>query len=81
MTIQPIDQPTSQPHLCVIPGDGVGQEVIPVAVEVLRAASPDLAVVEAEAGWETFQRIEAALPTETLEAARSCGAVLFGAAF
>jgi homoisocitrate dehydrogenase len=65
--------------LCVIPGDGIGQEVIPATVEVLRAALPGLTVTQAEAGWETFQRTGAALPPETLEAARACGSVLFGA--
>ena len=71
---------TQQTRLCVIPGDGIGQEVIPVAVKVLRAKMPELRVVEAEAGWETFRRTgTTALPEETLEAARACGAVLFGA--
>jgi homoisocitrate dehydrogenase len=79
MTTRPSDQFTNYLYLCVIPGDGVGQEVIPVAVEVLRAALPGLAIVEAEAGWETFQRTGAALPPETLEVAHACGAVLFGA--
>ena len=79
MISQPNDQPTSQPRLCVIPGDGVGREVIPVAVEVLRGALPELGVIEAQAGWETFQRTGASFPQETLQAARSCGAVLFGA--
>jgi homoisocitrate dehydrogenase len=65
--------------LCVIPGDGVGQEVIPVAVRVLRVVMPELEVVEAGAGWGTFQEIGAALPEETLKTARACGAVLFGA--
>jgi homoisocitrate dehydrogenase len=69
----------SSHQLCVIPGDGIGQEVIPAAVEVLRAALPGLTVTQAEAGWETFQRTGTALPPETLEAARACGAVLFGA--
>lgn len=69
----------SNHQLCVIPGDGIGQEVIPAAVEVLRAALPGLTVTQAEAGWETFQRTGTALPPETLEAARACGAVLFGA--
>src|SRR5574342_862436 len=68
-----------QPRLCVIPCDGIGQEVIPVAVNVLRVALPDLVVVEAEAGWGTFQRIGTALPPATLEAAHDCRAVLFGA--
>jgi homoisocitrate dehydrogenase len=79
MTTRPSDQLTKRPHLCAIPGDGAGQEVIPIAVDVLRAALPGLAIVEAEAGWETFQRTGLALPPETLETARACGAVLFGA--
>jgi homoisocitrate dehydrogenase len=66
-------------RLCVIPGDGVGTEVIPPAVAALRAVLPGLEAVEAEAGWATFQRTGAALPPETLEAARACGALLFGA--
>ena len=70
---------TEQPRLCVIPGDGIGQEVIPIAVNVLRAALSDLVVVEAEAGWGTFQRTGTALPPATLQAARDCQAVLFGA--
>jgi homoisocitrate dehydrogenase len=79
MTTRPLDPLTKRPHLCVISGDGVGQEVVPIAVEVLRAALPGLAIMEAEAGWETFQRTGLALPPETLEAARACGGVLFGA--
>jgi homoisocitrate dehydrogenase len=65
--------------VCVIPGDGVGREVIPAALTVLRAALPGVEVVEAEAGWATFQQTGHALPPETLAAARACGAVLFGA--
>ena len=37
--------------LCVIPGDGVGREVIPCAVEALRRVAPDLETVDADAGW------------------------------
>ena len=67
------------PKLCVIPGDGIGREVIPAAVRVLTAAVPDLQVVEAEAGWDCFQRRGTAVPEETLVAIRECGAGLFGA--
>jgi homoisocitrate dehydrogenase len=70
---------TQQTYLCAIPGDGVGKEVIPAAVDVLDAALPDLVVIEAEAGWGAFQRTGVALPSVTLEVARACGAVLFGA--
>ena len=33
--------------LCVIPGDGIGREVIPAAVRVLQAVVPDLETVDA----------------------------------
>ena len=67
------------PKLCVIAGDGIGQEVIPAAVQVLDAAVPDLQIVEAEAGWDCFQQRGTAVPEETLAAIRECGAALFGA--
>ena len=66
-------------RLCVIPGDGIGQEVVPIAVEILTALMPDIIVSEAEAGWTVFQRTGTALPSETLDLARKTGAVLFGA--
>ncbi len=66
-------------RLCVLPGDGVGREVVPAALRVLRAVAPDLEVVLAEAGWETFRRRGTALPPESLAAVRRCGAALFGA--
>ncbi|MEN6409753.1 MAG: isocitrate/isopropylmalate family dehydrogenase, partial [Anaerolineaceae bacterium] len=67
------------PKICVIPGDGIGREVIPAAVQVLRAVIPDLETLPAEAGWECFLKRGTAVPSETLEAIRSCGAALFGA--
>ncbi len=66
-------------RLCVIPGDGIGREVVPVAVAVLQRLLPDLVLVEAEAGWDCFQRHGVAVPEATLQAMRSCGAGLFGA--
>lgn len=65
--------------LCVIPGDGIGQEVVPVAVRVLERLLPDLQVTEAEAGWDCFQRHGQSVPEATLQAMRDCGAGLFGA--
>lgn len=67
------------PRLCVIEGDGIGQEVVPAAVRVLEAAVPGLETVTAEAGWGCFQRRGTSAPAETLQAIRSCGAALFGA--
>jgi homoisocitrate dehydrogenase len=67
------------PRLCVVPGDGVGKEVVPVALDVLQSVVPELQVTYAQAGWQTFQETGEALPPETLDAVRHCGALLFGA--
>lgn len=67
------------PRLCVIAGDGIGQEVIPAAVKVLTAVIPTLETVPAEAGWGAFEKYGMSVPKETLAALRACGAGLFGA--
>lgn len=66
-------------RVCVIPGDGIGPEVIGAATRTLLALAPGAGLVEAEAGWGAFERHGAALPPATLEAARAADAVLFGA--
>ncbi len=65
--------------LCVIEGDGIGQEVVPAAVRVLRQVLPQLEIVPAAAGWDKFQETGDALPAETVTIAKEAGAVLFGA--
>jgi len=67
------------PDLCIIEGDGIGREVIPAAVRVLRAAVPALETIQAPAGWDCFLEKGASVPEETLTAIRGCGAALFGA--
>lgn len=67
------------PTCCVMPGDGIGNEVIPAATAVLRAVVTNLDIVEAEAGWDCFQRHGVSVPQATLDAVRACGAGLFGA--
>ncbi len=65
--------------ICLIPGDGIGQEVIPATAEILQAMNLDLKFVEGKAGFACFQQCGDALPTETLSLARQADAVLFGA--
>jgi len=55
------------PTLVLIPGDGIGQEVVPEAARVLQAVLPTLQIVESEAGWATFQRHGVSVPAATLE--------------
>ncbi|MBE0696996.1 MAG: isocitrate/isopropylmalate dehydrogenase family protein [Anaerolineaceae bacterium] len=71
--------PNKKLRLCVIEGDGIGQEVIPAAVRVLQAVIPGLETFPAQAGWECFQQKGVSVPQETLDAVRECGAALFGA--
>ena len=65
--------------LCVIEGDGIGREVVPAAVRVLRQVLPELEVAAADAGWDTFQDTGDALPQITVDLAKESQAVLFGA--
>lgn len=66
-------------ELCVIEGDGIGTEVIPAAVEVLQHLLPDLTIRTGRAGWDCFNDIGTSLPEDTVQTARECRAVLFGA--
>ena len=67
-------------HVVVIPGDGIGQEVVPAAVSVLEAVDVDLSFTEAEAGDHVARAGGDPLPAETRELAATADATLFGAA-
>lgn len=66
-------------RLCVIPGDGIGREVVPVAVRALQRLLPGLQTIQLEAGWDCFTRHGTSVPQATLEQLREHGAGLFGA--
>jgi len=71
---------TVQPYrIALIPGDGIGAEVVPAARRVLEATGLVFDFVDLDAGWGTFQRTGAALPPETLAALRTCDGAIFGA--
>jgi len=65
-------------EIAVIAGDGIGQEVVPAAVDVL-AAVGEFDFVEAEAGDRVRDERGTALPAETYELVASADATLFGA--
>ncbi|QSG02053.1 isocitrate/isopropylmalate dehydrogenase family protein [Natranaeroarchaeum sulfidigenes] len=67
-------------RIAVIPGDGIGQEVTPAAVEVLDALDIEFDFVEGDAGDATKAETGEALPQDTRELARGADATLFGAA-
>ncbi|UJJ30494.1 isocitrate/isopropylmalate family dehydrogenase [Halopseudomonas maritima] len=66
-------------RLCVIAGDGIGPEVVPVAVDALQRLLPGLRTCEADAGWGCFERTGTSVPQATLDLMKSCGAGIFGA--
>jgi len=66
-------------EILVIPGDGIGAEVLPVAVDVLDAVG-DFEFVRADAGDAVAAETGTALPEEARAAAESADATLFGAA-
>ncbi|MBB3939848.1 3-isopropylmalate dehydrogenase [Novosphingobium fluoreni] len=67
-------------RIAVFAGDGIGPEVTAEAVRVLQALDlPGLELVEGDVGGAAYRKHGHPLPPETLEIARSCGAILFGA--
>ena len=76
----------SNPHvfeICVLPGDGIGVEVIeatlPLLEQVAKGASFGFRFQEHAAGAQHYKASGEALPATTLEAARKADAILFGA--
>jgi homoisocitrate dehydrogenase len=65
--------------ITLIPGDGIGQEVIPAARDVLESLGLPLRFQEADAGFGTFESRGDALPPDTLDRCAQSDAILFGA--
>ncbi len=66
--------------IAVFPGDGIGAEVTREAVRVLEALDlSGLTLFEGDVGAIAYKRHGHPLPAETLDMAKACDAVLFGA--
>ncbi|MFB6095517.1 MAG: isocitrate/isopropylmalate dehydrogenase family protein [Halodesulfurarchaeum sp.] len=66
--------------IAVVPGDGIGEEVVPAAVRVLEALAPQFTFHRVEAGDHVERREGDPLPEETRSTVASADATLFGAA-
>ena len=70
-------------RIAVLPGDGIGPEIVRAAVDVLRAAAErfglSLELREALVGGCAYEAVGHPLPPETLAICRDSEAVLFGA--
>lgn len=65
--------------IAIIPGDGIGPEVVEAAVRVLDALDLEIDYLHADAGLACKKREGEYLPEATLAAVREADAVLFGA--
>ncbi len=65
--------------VAVLPGDGIGPEIIAEAVRVLRALDERFELEFADVGGTAYDRHGHPLPESTLKLAREADAVLFGA--
>ncbi len=65
--------------ITVIPGDGIGPEVMGVTLDILKASNLKFDFQEARAGYACFEDTGSVLPDETVEMAKSSDATLFGA--
>lgn len=66
-------------RICLLPGDGIGPEVLDCVEQVLRALPLDLEFTCAEIGFGAYERLGTPLPDSTLKAISDSSAALFGA--
>lgn len=66
-------------RICLLPGDGIGPEVIECAENVLHALPLDFEFVRADIGFGAYERCGTPLPDSTLDEIQSSSAALFGA--
>lgn len=65
--------------IVTMPGDGIGNQVLPEAIRVLKAVEFDAEYVHADIGWECWCNEGNALPERTIELLRKHKLGLFGA--
>ncbi len=65
--------------ITVIPGDGIGLEVMDATLHVLESLNININYIKAYAGNECFKRTGTTIPSETIELTLESDATLFGA--
>lgn len=65
--------------LAILPGDGIGPEIVAQAVKVLNALKLEISMTEAPIGGAGYEAVGDPLPDATLQLAKDSDAVLLGA--
>jgi isocitrate dehydrogenase (NAD+) len=68
----------SKHRVVLLPGDGIGPEVVDAARRVVEASGVDVEWVPMEIGLAAFERHRDTLPAEVVQEIRSCGVALKG---
>ncbi|MFY7966801.1 MAG: isocitrate/isopropylmalate family dehydrogenase, partial [Polynucleobacter sp.] len=66
-------------NIAVLPGDGIGPEIVAEAVKVLKALQLPISMETAPVGGAAYDLAGHPLPPATLDLAKSADAILFGA--
>ena len=66
--------------IAVIPGDGIGKEVMEATLHILDASKLEFEYTFADAGDEIAEKTGIPLPEETIDIVKQSQACLFGAA-
>ncbi|RLF30694.1 MAG: isocitrate/isopropylmalate dehydrogenase family protein, partial [Thermoplasmata archaeon] len=66
-------------HIAVLPGDGVGKDVMDAAMIVLDTIGLDAEYIYGDVGWEFWKNEGNPLPDRTIELLRETDCCLFGA--
>jgi len=68
-----------KPTIVIMPGDGIGHQVLPEAIRVLDAVGFEADFIHADIGWECWINQGNALPERTIDLLREHKVGLFGA--
>ncbi|MCL2460922.1 MAG: isocitrate/isopropylmalate dehydrogenase family protein [Euryarchaeota archaeon] len=66
-------------RIVIAPGDGIGQEVTPVAAQALEILHPDWTYIPVVLGYECYQKTGNPLSDNVLQIMKESDAILFGA--
>jgi isopropylmalate/isohomocitrate dehydrogenase-like protein len=77
--IEGVNKTSGSKNICVLPGDGIGPEVIDQAVRVLNALNIGLNFNYGDIGYSAFKKYGTPLPKNTIDLFSRSDAALFGA--
>lgn len=69
----------SKYKIALLPGDGIGKEVMGCAIDILKELNVNASFEQYDIGWELWKKHGNALPEETIDNIKKCDCALLGA--